>query len=280
MIVFLNGEFVPEEKAVVSVFDRSFQLGDGLYEALRVYGGRPFRWAEHWERFRRGAEYLKIRIPFDEKELIEGARQLIERNRMPEAMMRITLSRGVGQRGHSPKGAVHPTLVMTLHPAPDDAGKAPPEWRVITASPRLPTDEPLSLFKTANKLPQILARMEADAAGADEALLLNTAGEIVEGGASNLFWIDEGVVCTPPLASGILAGVTRIVVFEICRKAGFPIRETRITPAQLHGMQGVFVSLSSRGVVELVALDGQNLQRSPITQKIRTAYEEMVAGLR
>jgi aminodeoxychorismate lyase len=277
MIVFLNGEFVPEERAVVSVFDRGFQYGDGLFETMRVYRGKPFRWAEHIERLRRGAEFLKIRLPFTEKELEGFARQLIEHNATPESLLRISLSRGVGKRGYSPKGADRPTLVMSLHPAPEDARK-PPEWRVITALPRLPAKEPLAEFKTANKLPQIMARAEADAAGADEAVLLNTNGEIVEGGSSNLFWIQDGTVCTPPLTTGVLAGVTRLVVFEICQKLGLKTREAALTPEELLETEGVFVSLSSRGVVEVVSLDGRKLNRSPVVGRIRTAYQELISA--
>jgi aminodeoxychorismate lyase len=277
MIVFLNGEFVPEEKAVVSVFDRSFQLGDGLFETMRMYRGKPFRWEDHWARLERGARLLRIKLPFAEKELHGHALRLIEENRMPESLLRIQLSRGVGKRGYSPKGANRPMMVMTLHPAPDDAGKPPPEWRVITAAPRLPANEPLAQFKTCNKLPQILAKAEADIADADEALLLNTNGEVVEGGSSNLFWVQGGAVCTPPLASGILAGVTRLVVLEICGKIGLPARETGVTPAQLLEVEGVFMSLSSRGVAEVVSLDGKSLRRSRMVKKIRAAYEEMIA---
>jgi len=142
----------------------------------------------------------------------------------------------------------------------------------------MPANEPLAQFKTANKLPQILARAEADAAGADEALLLNTRGEIVEGGGSNLFWIQGGTVCTPPLASGVLAGVTRLVVLEICGRLNLPHRETGVTPADLYLMEGVFASLSSRGAVEIISLDGRALNRSPLVKKIQAAYEELVTA--
>lgn len=277
MIVFLNGQFVPEEKAMVSVFDRSFLLGDGLFETMRVFGGKPFRWADHLERLRRGAQFLKIRLPFAENELHGHALRLIEHNRMPESLLRINLSRGVGKRGYSPRGADQPTLVMTLYPAPESAGP-PPEWRVITTSPRLPAGEPLAEFKTCNKLPQILARAETDSADADEGLLLNTDGEIVEGCSSNLFWIRDNTVCTPPLASGILAGVTRLVVLEICGKVGVPHHETGITPAALLDAQGVFMSLSSRGVVEVVSLDGRSLNRSPLVKELQTAYQKLIAS--
>ncbi len=276
MIVFLNGQFVPEAQATVSVFDRSFLYGDGLFETLRVFGGKPFRWAEHIERLQRGAAFLKIKIPFSPGELLQFAAQLTERNRMPEALLRISLSRGVGLRGYSPKGAEQPTLVMSLHPAPDANGQQPPLWRVVTASCRLPANEPLAEFKTCNKLPQVLARAEAEAAGADEALLLNTDGEVVEASASNLFWIHDRHVCTPPLSSGILAGVTRLVVLEICRALALPVRETAITPAELLRVEGMFLSLSSWGIIEIASLDGHDIARSPWPARIRTAYDEMI----
>ena len=276
MTVFLNGQFVPEEQAVVSVFDRGFLYGDGLYETLRICNGKPFRWAEHIERFERGAAFLKIQVPFKADDLHGQAIELIRLNRMPEALLRISLSRGVGPRGFSPKGAMHPALVMSLHPSPDTNAKPPPAWRVITATSRLPANEPLSLFKNCNRLPQILAKAEADAAEADEALLLNTNGEIVEASASNLFWIRDNVVCTPPLTSGILAGVTRLVVFEICRKLGVPTKETGITPTELRSAQGVFLSLSSWGIIEVASLDQHDLARSPLAKRIQTDYEAIL----
>jgi branched-subunit amino acid aminotransferase/4-amino-4-deoxychorismate lyase len=164
---------------------------------------------------------------------------------------------------------------MTVHPAPA-VSHTPPAWQVITASCRLPAGEPLAQFKTANKLAQVLARAEADAAGADEALLLNTNGAVVEASSSNLFWIANDAVCTPPLASGILAGVTRLVVLQICRELSLPTREINITPAELLGTQGIFLSLSSWGIVEVVSLDSHPLARSLITAKIRNAYEQNI----
>src|ERR1039457_4595673 len=125
------------------------------------------------ERFLHGAAHLKIRPPFSPEEIQQFAVRLIKRNRLRECLLRLTLSRGVGLRGYSPKGADSPKLVMTLHPLPKFNRARSPLWKRVTASNRLPTNEPLALFKTANKLPQILARAEADAAGADEALLFH-----------------------------------------------------------------------------------------------------------
>jgi aminodeoxychorismate lyase len=277
MIVFLNGRLVPKKQAKISVFDRSFLYGDGLFETMRVFRGEPFRWKDHFARLRRGAAFLKIRIPFTEAALLEQARRLIRRNKMPDGLMRLTLSRGVGVRGYSPAGAKHPVVVMTLHPTPGLSAK-PPFWKIVTSSFRLPAGEALAHYKTCNKLPQILARAEAEARGADEALLLNTDGHAVEGSGSNVFWIKGGTVNTPPLASGILAGVTRTVVMELCAGTGVRVNEARITPAQLRRADGVFFSLSSWGIVEAGRWDHKRLNCSPLTKKLQMAYRRLLAG--
>lgn len=276
MIVFLNGKFVPEKEAVVSVFDRSFLYGDGLFETMRVFNGKPICWREHLERLQNGANFLKIKLPFTEKQLCRFADQLIAKNKMPDALLRLTLSRGVGVRGYLPKNANQAMLVMTLHPAPKMDLKNPPQWKLMTSSFRLPANEPLAQFKTCNKLPQILARAEAEAAGADEALLLNTNGFVVEGASSNLFWIEGKAICTPPLAAGILSGVTRGIVLEICRRLKISVREKNIRPKKLARASGVFLSLSSFGIVEAKLLDGNTLQRSPPTNQIARAYNQML----
>ncbi len=276
MLVFLNGTLVPEEAAVVSVFDRGFLYGDGLFETMLVFHGKPFRWAQHLERLTRGAAFLKLQIPYTNAALLAAARDLIAANGLSEALLRLTVSRGVGPRGYSPKGADQPTVVMSLHAAPPVGSAEPPDWRLITASTRLPANEPLALFKNCNKLPQVLARGEADAAGANEALLLNTGGFIVEGSTSNLFWIDGAVVCTPPLASGILAGVTRAMILEICGGLDVPTCEAAVTPEVLKRADGVFLSLSSWGVARGLSLDGAALPQSPLVAKIYRNYWERV----
>lgn len=278
MIVFLNGQFVSEEQAAVSIFDRGFLYGDGLFETLLVRNAKPFRWTQHLERLHRGAEFLKIRLPFSPEELQKFASDLILRNEMREGLLRLTLSRGVGLRGYSSKGADRPTLTMTLYPTSQNsiALQNGERWKLMTSSVRLPAGEALAQFKTCNKLSQILARTEADDANVDEALLLNTDGYVVEGASSNLFWISNRAVCTPPLVSGILSGVTRAVVLEICESLQVETREANITPAQLKEADGIFVSLSSRGVMEAEFLEGVRLKLSPLVEQIRGAYWNLV----
>jgi branched-chain amino acid aminotransferase len=277
MIVFLNGKFVPEEKAVVSVFDRGFLFGDGLFEAMLVRRGEIFRWEQHIERFQRGVDFLKLTVPFTKDDLFRFSMQLIQRNRMPEALLRLNLSRGITARGYSPKNAVVPAVVLTLHPAPLLDGRRPPRWRLITSTYCLPANDPLTSFKTANKLPQVIARAEADAAGAQDAILLNARGQIAEGTSCNVFWVRENIVCTAPLPSGALPGVTRAAVIELCVKMKIRCREQNARPADLHRAQGVFLTNTSMGVVEVESLDGRKLRRSPLAKKLWSAYRALLS---
>jgi aminodeoxychorismate lyase len=276
MTVFLNGRFVLKEDALVSVFDRGFLYGDGLFETIRVSNGRPFRWRQHWERLQRGAEFLRLRLPFSAEEIRSFAGKLIQRNKMPESVLRISLSRGPGKRGYSLEGAATPCLVITLHPMPKEERKAPFYWNLITSSFRLPSHNPLALFKTCNKLLHIMARAEAETKKSEEALLMNTEGIVAECSSSNLFWIEGERLFTPPLESGILPGVTRSLVIELCPSLRVPCQEKCIKPSRLRKADGVFLTLSTFGIVGAISLDGIPLQCSPMIEKLHLAYREVL----
>jgi branched-chain amino acid aminotransferase len=276
MIVFLNGKFVPEAKAVISVFDRGFLFGDGLFEAMLVRHGEIFRWGRHIERLQSGIDFLKLTVPWSPEELFRFSMQLIQRNRMPECLLRVNISRGITARGYSPKNAVRPAVVLTLHPLPVLDGRRVPRWRVVTSSYRLPANDPLTNFKTANKLPEVMARAEADAADAHDAILLNPLGYIAEGTSCNVFWVRNKVVCTTPLASGALPGVTRAALVELCVKLNIPWREQNAKPADLRRAQGVFLTNTSMGVIEVESLDNHKLRRSPLVKKLWIAYRALL----
>jgi aminodeoxychorismate lyase len=270
MTVFLNGRFIPEAQAVVPITDRGFLYGDGLFETLRVSRGQPLWWSRHFARLQRGAEFLQIVLPWAAEDLRKFAVKLIEQNTIPESVLRITLTRGSGSRGYSPKGANNPTLAMTLHPMQPVLSPL----RLTTASLRVPANDPLASFKTANKLVQVLARAEAEARGADEALLLNTDGYVAEATASNLFWLADGAVCTPPVADGALAGLAREVVLEICRTRNIPVRELHLKPDDLLRVDGAFLTNSVAGIVPASELDGVSLNQSPFIGELRQWYEQ------
>jgi len=293
MLVFLNGQFVPAAQAVVSINDRGFMYGDGLFETMRVVNDRPFRMAQHLERLMHGADFLKIKCRFTPGELQQFAEQLIEKNQMPDAILRVVLTRGSGERGYTPQTDGKPTVAMTLHPAPGapasgtarsylslsqavpEAG-APIGWKLVTSSFRVPATDPLAAFKTMNKLTQVMARLEAIEKGADEALLINTNGEVTETASGNLFWVSRGRVCTVPADRGVLPGITRAVVLEICQTLGMQTNQRVIKPGGLRNAKGIFITQSAFGIVPVTALDGEPVASSPIVDQIRRAYCEML----
>jgi branched-chain amino acid aminotransferase len=273
-MVFLNGQFLPEADAVVPVNDRGFLLGDGLFETLRVVNGKPFRMSQHLERMTRGADFLKIKPPFTPKELEKSAAQLIEQNKMPDAILRVTLTRGPGARGYSSKGAERPTLVMALHPAPlrEKAG----ECNLITSSFRIPASDVLASFKTTSKLMHVMARAEAVEKGADEALLVNTSGEVAETAGGNIFWVYQDKICTVPTGRGVLPGITRAIVLGICQTLGLPTNKRVIKPEVLRNSAGIFITQSALGIVPVATFDGEPVASSALVDQIAGAYNEML----
>ena len=274
MVVFLNGGFVAKEQALVPVGDRGFLLGDGLFETARVVNGRPIRFAQHLERLARGADFLKIKMPFTPEQFQQFAAQLIQQNQMPESILRLTLTRGPGGRGYSQAKESRPTVVMTLQPLPPTAN--PTGWKLITSSFRISAGDPLASFKTTSKIRHVLARAEAVERGADEALLLNTNGEVAETAGGNLFWINRGEVCTVPVACGILPGVTRAVVLEICETLGLNIAERIVKPGVLKSCQGIFITQSVFGVVPVTTFNGEPVASPPLMERIIRAYLELL----
>ena len=202
--------------------------------------GKIFRWAQHWERLGRGAKFLRFGALPGEPELQKAATELIARNAARDAVLRITISRGSGPRGYSARGADTPRVVMTLHPTSADALTVePPTWRLMTSSIRVAAGDQLAGFKHTSKLANVLARSEAEAADAAEAVLVNTEGFVTECAAANLFWIREGRIETPPLSGELLGGVTRAVVLEVCAALKIPVRDARATVAELRNAEGV-----------------------------------------
>lgn len=277
MIVLLNGKFMPEADAVVPLNDRGFLLGDGLFETVRVANGKPFRLAQHLERLTRGAEFLKIPLPFAPREIQKFAEQLVRHNELAEAALRVMLTRGPGARGYSVKNSGPATLAMTLQPLPPVDPDEPLQWSLITSSHRIPAGDALAAFKTTSKVLNVLARAEAEEKGADEALLLNTNGEVAETAGGNIFWIYQDQVCTVPTGRGVLPGITRAVVLEICQSLGLETNKRIIKPENLRNAAGIFVTQSALGIIPVAAFDGLPVAPSPLVNQLAGAYQEMLA---
>jgi branched-subunit amino acid aminotransferase/4-amino-4-deoxychorismate lyase len=184
------------------------------------------------------------------------------------------LTRGPGGRGYVFNRESPPTLLMTLHPAP--ALETPVEWSLVTSSFRIQAADPLASFKTTSKILHVMARAEAVEKGADEALLLNTNGEVAETASGNLFWVHDDAICTVPTGRGVLPGITRAVVLEICQTLGLETNKRAIKPEALRNAAGLFVTQSVFGIVPVTAFDDAPVKSSPLVDQIAHAYHEML----
>ena len=259
MFAYYNGRILPESEARVSLSDRGLLYGDGLFETIRVLKGQPVWWDRHWQRLQEGAGFLRLPIPWSQADLRLSAGELIRRNEVDEGVLRLRVSRGEGARGYSPRGAGAPHLALTLHPLP----VPPPTLNAVYASLRLLGGDPLLRHKTSNRLVSVLARAEADERGADEAILLNHEGGLVEGSAGNLFWISGERLLTPPVSSGALPGVARSVLMEVAVREGRAVTERAALPRELAAASGIFLTNSVSGVLPIHRLEGAPVPLSP-----------------
>jgi branched-chain amino acid aminotransferase len=252
--IWLNGALLPARLARIDPSDRGLALGDGLFETIRVAGGVPQQAQHHLARLRHGAEQLGIKIPLDDAEILAAFTQTLAANALNEAVLRLTLTRGVGPRGVAPPADARPTLLIT---AAAWVAPSPHVSAIICQSTRRNEFSPLAAIKSLNYLDNIIARREALLRGAEDAILLNTQGNAAEATAANLFLFKKGKWLTPPITDGALPGI-----FRARALAGNAAREARISRADLLAADGLCFgnALSVRSVSRL---DGQEIKSNP-----------------
>ncbi|MEY4704481.1 MAG: D-alanine aminotransferase [Nitrospirota bacterium] len=271
-VAFVNGTFMPLADAKVSIEDRGFQFGDGVYEVIRTYKGHPFALDAHLARLERSAAALDLPRPHPPAEWTGYVLEGIKRAAYPEAKIYIQLTRGVAPRDHAYPVEVIPTVVMTvreLHPLDNS---------VRTAGVGTMTIEDIRWgrcdIKSVNLLANVLARQQAKQAQAFEAILLKE-GLVTEGAVSNVMVVRGGVVMTAPEGPRILPGVTRAIVLELARKEGLPIQERFVSQAELYGADEVFLTGTTVEVLAVVQVDGKVIKGGlpgPITQRLAAGF--------
>jgi branched-chain amino acid aminotransferase len=269
MKFWVGDRLVPEDEAVVSVLDRSFLYGDGLFETAPIRAGFVFRWRRHLARLVSSAAALGISFPGGADAIERAAGAVLDANEAADGVLRLHLSRGVGRRGYSPAGAVSPVLIVTLHPP----APRPPSPRLITATWRVMAGDPWAAHKTSSQIGRVMARAEAAERGADDALILNHLGEVAETAGSNVLWIRDGRLVAPPPVAGALPGVTRGALLELAADAGLEPEERTGSPVELAEADAVLVASSTFGPVEAASLDGRPLRRGA-GDRLAVAYEK------
>jgi branched-chain amino acid aminotransferase len=285
MCVYLNGSFVSEAEARISVFDHGFLYGDGVFEGIRAYNGRVFCIDEHIERLFESAESIMIKIPLSRKEMKDAIIETVRRNDLKDAYIRPVISRGKGALGLDPRVCAEPTIVIivdaeTRHP--EDMRKAPISQKgikVITTAWRRNGPDILSpRIKSTNYLNNILGKLQANAVGAHDAIFLNEQGYACELTGDNLFIIKNARVITPPLWLGVLDGITRREVLRVAAGQGFETAEEPLTLHDLYTGDECFCTATRIEVLPIVWIDGRQIgdgMPGPITIKLMQAYIEL-----
>ena len=278
--VYLNGAFVPHDEARISLFERGFLFGDGLFETMRAYNRRVFRFDGHLERLLRGLEILRLPLPVPREEIGSALERLLDMNGLLDAYVRLMVWRGEGL-GVDPAGCSGARLALIARPLiPYPEAIYERGMKGVIVSLRQNERSPLSQMKSLNFLPGILGTMEAKAKGADEGISLNTRGFVAEGTVSNSFLVSSGHLLTPSLESGALPGITRAVILELARSAGRSVAEREIALTELKAADEAFLTNTLMGVMPLTSLDGVPIGKGrpgPMTRLFARAYEELVA---
>lgn len=283
MKVYLNGRIVEEEEALLPVSDRGVLFGDGLFETVRAYGGRPFRLERHLARLREGCRVLCITgIPGDEE--IGEAISLLYRENVGngDAYVRITVTGGAFDGSRTLRRSGPPNLfvvVKPLEPYPEEFYTR--GVRLTVSSIRRNATSPLLRIKTNNYLESLFARHEAVEAGFHDAVFLNTYGHIAEASTSNIFLVTDETVCTPHLECGVLPGITREAVLELCQELEIPTETGFYTLDELLSAEEAFLTMSTGEIVPVSEVEGTRLGDAcpgPVTTRLTRAFRHLVTG--
>jgi branched-chain amino acid aminotransferase len=285
MLINLNGNLVPKEKAVVSVFDHGVLYGDGIFEGIRVYSNNVFRLKDHIERLFDSAKFLNMDIGMKQEEMVKQVVKTVKANKLKDGYIRLVVTRGVGDLGLDPKkcteGVTYFIIAANITLYPEELyvkGMA-----ITTVAVRRNLSETLEpRVKSLNYLNNILAKMEAGNHGSAEAIMINNLGHVAEATGDNIFYFKKGVLYTPTLTSGALGGMTRRTVLEIAKELKIEAVETIVTRYDLYTADECFLTGTAAKVIPVTKIDGRNIGAGipgADTKKIITAFKKKTTSL-
>jgi len=280
-LIWIDGEIVPRSQAKVSVYDHGLLYGDGVFEGIRCYGGKIFRLKQHLDRLAHSAEAIRLELPYSLEAFERIIRDTIDANGLVDAYIRLVVTRGAGTLGLHPFKCPKPGVFCIA----DSIELYPKEMylqgmRVVVAErPRIPVECLDPRIKSLNYLNNILAKIEAIDAGVLEAIMLNTDGQVAECTGDNIFIVSEECIFTPPPEAGILEGITRGFVMDLCAEQGVPCKEEALTLEEVHRADEVFLTGTAAEMIAVTQIDdhtiGDGLE-GPITKQLRKRFREIV----
>lgn len=282
--VMVNGRITGEKDAVVPVFDHGFLYGEGVYETMRTYNGRPFLYDRHMRRLRKSSAMIALDVPFTDEALADRIQETMRAAALDgaEAYIRVLLTRGVGDLTYDLRATPSPSLVIIVKPQVDPPPEAY-ERGVPVVIVSIVRNHPASvnpMIKSNNLMNSALAMQEAYRSGAFEGVMRNYRGELSECTTSNLFIVKNGAALTPPLDSGLLPGITREFVFDLGRETGIPVREQVLRDEDLFQADEAFLTSTTREAVPITSVDGRPIgtgRPGPVTTALLQAFRRAAA---
>jgi branched-chain amino acid aminotransferase len=279
--IYIDGEFYPKSQAKISVYDHGFLYGDGVFEGIREYNGVVFKLKEHVDRLYRSAHAIMLQIPWTKEEMVKAVVETLRKNKMKDSYIRLIVSRGIGDLGLDPRKCPKPTIIIITDTINIKAGNAK-ETGITTMFSwvrRNPVDATTHEIKSLNYLNSILAKIEANACGVDEALCLESNGYIAEGVGENVFIVKNGEILSPPTSTGALAGITADVVVELAAKLGLKLTVTNLTPFMLFTSDEAFFTGTAMEMVPIREVNKRPIgdgKPGPITKKLMVEFQKVI----
>lgn len=280
LVIYLDGEFVQEEKAVVSVFDHGLLYGDGVFEGIRAYHNHVFKLDEHVDRLYESAHTIGINIGMPKQEMVEVVLETCRRNNLRDAYIRLVVSRGKGDLGLDPRKCPKATvfcIAATINLYPEEFYQN--GLKLVTVATRRNINEACSpRVKSLNYLNNIYAKMEANLQNAPEGVMLNNEGYVAEATGDNIFIIKNGKLKTPPVYAGILEGITRNCVMELAIKRDIDVKEELFTRMDMYNADEIFLTGTAAEVIPAVIFDGRVIgegKPGPVTKQLIADFHEL-----
>jgi branched-chain amino acid aminotransferase len=281
LLIYIDGQYYPKSQAKVSVYDHGLLYGDGVFEGIRAYNGIVFKLKEHVARLYESAHVMMLQIPLTQEQMVQAVVDTLRKNNMKDSYIRLVVTRGVGDLGLDPRKCEKAAVIIITDTIKLHDGKAKTQGikTMVSWVRRNPIDGSSHEVKSLNYLNSIMAKIEANMCGADEAICLSSNGTVAEGVGENLFLVKDGKIYTPPTSTGALSGITSKSVMKLAEKLGYSVTITNLTMVQLFNADELFFTGTAAEIVPIREVNWRQISNGtagPITLKLAEEFKKVL----